>query len=544
MRYYEQSYMLYKNGVDRMKKLLSILLVFAILFVSFSVSVYAEYDYEPIVEKSGTYMYLANIKDISEYENEEKITELCIKNCFISSDTKIFSHKKLEDVRLINCTFDKGRYDFPDNIKILQIEENIPDNVIRGIGNVEELTFWGYEGEDMSSFSVLKHIENLSLSEFKVKSLKGIGKLTSLRYLFMDDIGIQNIDELKKLKNLRELTINGSFIEDLSPIENLKLDYLDVEDNYNLKSLDPVTKISTLTTLWATNCEMAYTEKLVNFVEKNNISSNVNKKGLTTKKKVEALADKLVNNRMSDEEKIGTIIKYICDNMEYTLPPDRGDEYTYDYEYNQLLEKYNDKALDYALKGEGCCANYAALTYALLSESGIDAFCISGEEHIWNLVETGGYYYWLDTTWIDTGYDSTLDESFWYMNSSEDFTISHEYYALPVEVTENSNAFGKTFTHTMSFMLADFFPDNTEEETTEEKTTEEKTTVAESTEESTEEVTENTEEETTAAEEDGEASGGKKILIISVSLVILLGAASVIIIIKKKKQSVENTDAM
>ncbi len=530
-----------------MKKLLSLLLIMAIFATAFSVSVYAENDAEPIVENNGSYMYLENLDDISPYENEEKVKELCIKNCFIDSDTKIFSHKKLEDVRLINCTFEKGSYKFPDNIKILQIEENIPDNVIKGIGNVEELTFWGYEGEDLTSFSVLKHIENLSLSEITVNSLKGIEKLKSLKYLFMSDISVQNIDELRHLKNLRELTINGSFIEDLSPIENLKLEYLDVDDNYNLKSLDPVTKINTLTTLWAANCEMAYSEKLVNFVDKNDISSNVSKKGLTIKKKVGSLADKLVRNGMSDEEKIGTIIKYICDNMEYTLPPDGGDENTYDYEYNELLDKYNDKALDYALKGQGCCANYAALTHALLSEAGIDTFCISGEEHIWNLVETDGYYYWLDTTWIDTGYDYTLEESFWYMNSSEDFIISHEYYTIPVEVKENPAAFGKTFAHTMSFQLADFFPDDTEEDTeSDEKTTQAESTEPENTESVTEEeltdnITENTTDDT---QEENRGGSGKKILIISVTLIVLLSAGAVIIVVKKRKQNVEKTSMM
>ncbi len=516
--------------------------------ISASAYVYdEEYYEEPIVEDYGNYLYIENVQDLSPYENNGKISELCLKNCFIDRNTKIFSHEKLVDVRLIDCTYEKGKYDFPDNIKILQFDGKVPENVIKGIGKVEELTFWEYEGEDMTAFSSLNDIEHFYMAESEITSLKGVEKMTSLISLDLDDVGIANINELKNLKNLKELTITGTFIEDISPIENLKLEYLDLDDNCNVKTFDPIMNIDTLETFWARNCEMSITKELVDYIAKNKIDSNINEKSLKTKEKVKALADRIVNDKMSDEEKIGTIVKYICDNMEYTLPEESEAGI---YEYNQLLSKYNDNALAYALKGQGCCANYTALTFALLSQAGIDNYCVSGLDHIWNLVEIDGYYYWLDTTWIDTGYDYYLEESFWYMNSSEDFTISHEYYAIPAEVKGNPDAFGRTYVNTMSFRLEDFFVDFTEgEETTknnsvtkaetttvEETITEEKTTIEETTEEEkTEGTTAETEKET-----DNESKDKKSIVIVCVSVAALgIIAVIAIVIVKKRNKPID-----
>ena len=297
-----------------MKRILSLLLVLLIFSSAISASAYVyddDYVEEPIVEISGGYMYLANVEDLSPYENKEKITEVCLKNCTIGKDSKILSNDKLKDVRLINCSFEEGSWTFGKNVKTIQIERNIPDEVIKKIGNVDELTFWEYTGKDLTPFSVLGNIKCLSFAESTVSSLKGIEKLTSLEDLTLSNVGVQSIEELKYLKNLKYLSITGSFVEDLSPLENLKLDTLDVDDNYSLKSLDSVMKISTLKTLWAHNSEMAYTKKLVDFVTKNKIDSDVSAKGLEVQKKVKALAGKLVNDGMSDEEKIGTIVKYV-----------------------------------------------------------------------------------------------------------------------------------------------------------------------------------------------------------------------------------------
>lgn len=400
----------------------------------------------------------------------------------------------------------------------------------------------GHTGKDLTPFSVLDNIKCLSIAESTVSSLKGIEKLTSLEDLTLSNVGVQSIEELKYLKNLKYLSITGSFVEDLSPLENLKLDTLDVDNNYSLKSLDSVMKISTLKTLWAHNSEMAYTKKLVDFVTKNKIDSDVSAKGLEVQKKVKALAGKLVNDGMSDEEKIGTIVKYVCDNMEYTLPEDTGDEYTYDYEYNKLLEKYNDEALGYALKGIGCCANYAALTHALLEQAGIESFCVEGQDHIWNLVKTDGYYYWIDSTWIDTSFYSTLDESVWYMDNSDLFLERHPYYTIPTELYENPDAFGRDYTHTMTFELADWEWGEDEEpktekptkaeKTTEETTAQEKTTVEEKT--TAEEKSEETTKEN-VKENDDNGKNKKVVVIVIVSAAALAVVTVAVVVVMKKR---------
>lgn len=147
----------------------------------------------------------------------------------------------------------------------------------------------------------------------------------------------------------------------------------------------------------------------------------------------EALVDEAINELLSyfdfssssDYDKIYTIYRWICDNVEY------------DY-FGQGLLKHS--AYSAIIDGKAVCQGYAVLFYRLMLELGIDCRVISGvsgdERHAWNIVNLGGVYYNVDATW-DAGsayYDFFLktDADFSDHTRDEMFTTAEFYSRYPM----------------------------------------------------------------------------------------------------------------
>jgi hypothetical protein len=124
---------------------------------------------------------------------------------------------------------------------------------------------------------------------------------------------------------------------------------------------------------------------------------------------VETIIAELDLEGKSDYKKVRTIVQYICDRVKYKS--------------NGTKEPYTAYG---ALKNnQAVCQGYALLTYALLTEAGIDCRYISGDVvkpvgHAWNIVKIDGLYYNLDTTWCDENYPGYLDEE-WFLRGATDF---------------------------------------------------------------------------------------------------------------------------
>lgn len=99
-----------------------------------------------------------------------------------------------------------------------------------------------------------------------------------------------------------------------------------------------------------------------------------------------------------DYTKILSIYSFVCDTVAY------DDEHLDDESYTAQFT-----ALAALRDGKAVCQGYALLLYRLLLEAGVDCRIIagydaeSGVEHAWNIVQLGGVYYNLDSTW-DAGY--------------------------------------------------------------------------------------------------------------------------------------------
>ncbi len=108
---------------------------------------------------------------------------------------------------------------------------------------------------------------------------------------------------------------------------------------------------------------------------------------------VESILNSLGLDALNPYEKIKAVHVYIVNNVEY--------DYT--------LSKYS--AYEALYSGETVCNGYALLTYKMLLEAGVPVKIITGtatsggttENHAWNVVKIGPWWYNLDVTWDDTG---------------------------------------------------------------------------------------------------------------------------------------------
>jgi hypothetical protein len=274
---------------------------------------------------------------------------------------------------------------------------------------------------DLTMLSKNISITYLDLDCCHLASLNGVQCLKNLESLYIYDVGIESIDLLKGNKKLEELTLSNTCVTDLSPIENMGLELLSISNTLSIQDLSPVMTLDKLDEFYSDNCEMAYTTELSNFIKKKRIENDLSKDWQEIQKSVKEIAGDIFTPYMSDEEKIETTVKYVVDIMDY--------DYRVTYDDDLSLE-YNDNALSYAIKGEGVCRNYSALTMALLQEVGITVYEIKGPNHIWNVVLLGDDLCWLDVTWLDNLTEEELLNSPYYMENSYNFT-DHAPYTRP-----------------------------------------------------------------------------------------------------------------
>ena len=117
-----------------------------------------------------------------------------------------------------------------------EIEEGAELNNITDISplkNLTKLTFLQLNGngiEDISALSDLTNLENLYLPHNKIKDIKPLEKLVNLRNLSLAYNEIENISSLKELTKLEYLSLCNNHISDFTPINNLKITDLDIEN--------------------------------------------------------------------------------------------------------------------------------------------------------------------------------------------------------------------------------------------------------------------------------------------------------------------------
>lgn len=137
------------------------------------------------------------------------------------------------------------------------------------------------------------------------------------------------------------------------------------------------------------------------------------------------------NEDTSDDQKIKAIYDYICGNCA-NGNLDNPDDTLKHTAYAALINK--------TAQSQGM----SSLLYRLLLECGIDARIISGtvngENHVWNIVKCGDFYYYLDAAWDcgKTSYDCFLkgSENFSDHMAEADYTSEEFATSYPISATD------------------------------------------------------------------------------------------------------------
>ena len=129
------------------------------------------------------------------------------------------------------------------------------------------------------------------------------------------------------------------------------------------------------------------------------------------------IAKEYTNDSMSDMEKVIALHDWVCGKTKYT-EGDISDN-----------ENHNDASV--FMNEYTVCEGYARACNLLYHSAGIETYYVSSSDHAWNIVNVGGHYFHVDTTWDDL--DGTSRK--WFMKSDEEFRKeggSHAEWALSV----------------------------------------------------------------------------------------------------------------
>lgn len=141
--------------------------------------------------------------------------------------------------------------------------------------------------------------------------------------------------------------------------------------------------------------------------------------------KVEELTTAWKALDMTEYQIVCTIYEYITENVTYddaglTAYRNAVSSDTLSMNHCKIFTAY--KAL---FQGTAVCQGFANLFYRLALEMGVDARIIasvSAENHAWNIVKLGRWYYNVDATWdaenVETGY-------LWFLLNEEEFSVKH-----------------------------------------------------------------------------------------------------------------------
>ena len=276
---------------------------------------------------------------------------------------------------------------------------DLPKSVLKSVSE-----YLNVSAPDINREDILK-IKELVIDDNDITNLDFIINFTNLESLTISGIHITNIDALKDMRiksliinytsisnddlsnlpgTLEELTIcdcplisDCSIVSEILP--NLKL--LELNCLASLKSMDFIKNMK-LNSLYVNQLGII-DEELVPYLNDNNIFNNITKSDIEMSKQLDYILQQIVNDDMTEQEKIKAVTLYVIKNIQYDL---------------NFTNQSNLEPLKTALDGSGVCLSYSYLMSALLSKLNIESYQIYNDTHAWTLVEKNNKYYYIDST--------------------------------------------------------------------------------------------------------------------------------------------------
>ena len=406
-------------------------------------------------EPENDVLSFENLSDTTFITNEYSgATKLTIKNSQIN-DLGFMKLNGLNAVTFENCTYTG------EPVEINQYYTDMIFNCceadfINSFRNIEvnNLLFSRTETEDLTEIaSNFKNVNFLGLHLCTIKSMNGIQDFTSLKELVLYGIYSNDISLIENVTSLDALSMRYLIADDISFIKNMNISSLVLDNLHRLGNLDFITEMNSLSKIEIFGCEMACTEKLNSHLNelKNNTSYEINfdENSVETQRKIRNLSKEIVNNGMSNYEKVHAVVSYVCDLISYDMNIamyqvyGEIDENTNKDSVKESTSQYDKFGLENALNGVGMCLNYTEITTALLNEIGINTYSIVGANHIWNLVEIDDKYLWIDVTAIDCNFEAyeSIDKNPMYLAPITDpIFISNNYlFNIPPQIYDDAN---------------------------------------------------------------------------------------------------------
>ena len=144
---------------------------------------------------------------------------------------------------------------------------------------------------------------------------------------------------------------------------------------------------------------------------------------LAIDKEVNTIYDKIINQNMSDYEKIKKVHDYIINNTKYDQEKEKDP-----LNQNKYLHKSN-MAYGPLLNGIALCGGYTDAMALFLEKMGINNYRISSVNHIWNLVYINNEWKHLDLTWDDP---VVIDN-----NNERKDVLTHKFFLINTTALKN-----------------------------------------------------------------------------------------------------------
>lgn len=130
------------------------------------------------------------------------------------------------------------------------------------------------------------------------------------------------------------------------------------------------------------------------------------------------------------EQQVNAQVKKILDELNvynkdnYTKTKAVHDYIVENIRYDYDLKKFS--AYNAIINNNVVCNGFAAITYKMLRDLGVDTRCITGystgQYHAWNIVKINSYYYNLDNTWDSCDYEYGYSSDSWFLKNNSDFS--------------------------------------------------------------------------------------------------------------------------
>lgn len=257
------------------------------------------------------------------------------------------------------------------------------------LARITDITIFDYKLKSLKGIEYFKNLKSISISSGDIKDISGLAKLPLLEKIDISWCYINKLPDFSGCPKLKEIRLSMNNLRDVSNLITApNLEYLDLGSNF-IEDISPIaglTKLKMVSVL--DNCILNFDSLSENKVAQKAIdegSQFLYSECIENYKLAKAALKKIIKDGMSDIEKERAIFDYVRDTMTFE-------------ELGGRISPFGYAGLKYQ---KGVCGNYAE-TFALLSRmAGLDVIVVSSDTHAWNAIKLDGKIYFVDTLWDD-----------------------------------------------------------------------------------------------------------------------------------------------